>query len=95
MATHIEVTANLTVLAGLASLGLGLLLAIVGTISARRTQSGKLSWVSAGFFLLAIQGGLFALGVVRQVEASGHLVYPAILGLLALLALYVAVYRRT
>lgn len=92
MATPIE--ANVALLAALSSLGLGVVLTVVGVLSARRVGAGKLSWVSAGFFLLAVQGGVFAWRVHDDPTGSDGVLLPALLGLLALLALYVAVYRR-
>jgi hypothetical protein len=91
----VELEANLTVFAGLATLGLGIILAVVGAISARRMGSKKIAWVAAGFFLLGLQGGLFALGVRRNPVFSLEVLFPALVGLAALLTFYVAVYRRT
>ncbi len=92
MATALE--ANFAVLAALASLGFGWILAVLGIISARRVESKKLSWVSAGFFLLGLQGGIFALRVTRDPDAAGEILVPAFVGLAALVTLYYAVYRR-
>lgn len=85
---------NVAILAALASLGFGLLLTVIGLLSAQRMRSSKLGWVSAGFFVLGLQGGTFALRVNREPAVAGEIVLPAFLGLLALFALYVAVYRR-
>lgn len=92
MVTALE--ANLAVLAALASLGFGWILAVLGLVSARRLESKKLLWVSIGFFLLGLQGGLFAFRVARDPTSAGEILVPAFLGLAALAALYYAVYRR-
>lgn len=86
--------ANLAILAALASLGFGLLLTTIGLLSAQRVDSSKLNWVSAGFFILAMQGGFFALRVHDNPYGAESVLLPALLGLAALFALYVAVYRR-
>ena len=88
-------TANLAILAGLASLGFGGILALVGAASARRVDSSKLAWVSAGFFILGVQGGYFAWRVWQdRLGAADDVLVPAFLGVIALFTLYVAVYRR-
>lgn len=92
MASALE--ANLGILAALASLGFGLVLSVIGVLSAQRTGSSKLHWVSAGFFLLGLQGGLFALRISRDPVASDGDLAPAMLNLVALVVLYIAVYRR-
>lgn len=92
MAATLE--ANLAILAGLSSLGFGIILAVVGGLAAKRVGSSKLGWVSAGFLLLALQGGYFAWRVVQDRFGAGDLLVPSYLGLFALLLLYVAVYRR-
>lgn len=86
--------ANVAILAALASLGFGLLLTIIGLLSAQRIKSSKLNWVSAGFFLLAMQGGLFALRIRDDPFVADEVLIPSLLGLFALFTLYVAVYRR-
>lgn len=90
----ISLEANLAVLAALASLGFGWILAVLGIVSARRLESKKLAWVSIGFFLLGLQGGLFAFQVTMDPTASRGILLPALLGFAALLALYYAVYRK-
>ena len=92
MATALE--ANLGILAALASLGFGIVLSVIGLLSAQRLGSSKLVWVSGGFFLLGLQGGLFALRIARDSIGSDDTIIPAFLGLAALVALYIAVYRR-
>lgn len=90
-----DLIANVAILASLASLGFGLLLTVIGLLSAQRIGSSKLGWVSAGFFLLGLQGGTFALRINNDpLEAAEQLIVPSFLGLFALFALYVAVYRR-
>ncbi|MBW3584051.1 MAG: hypothetical protein KY455_13250 [Euryarchaeota archaeon] len=93
MATALE--ANLALFAGLVSLGFGIILAAIGFLTARRIGTGKLVWVSIGFLLLAAQGGHFAWRVHRDpVTSPDAVLVPALLGLLSLVALYIAVYRR-
>lgn len=86
--------ANVAILAALASLGFGLLLTVIGLLSAQRIKSSKLNWVSAGFFLLAMQGGLFAFRINDDPGSAEQVLIPSVLGLGALFVLYVAVYRR-
>jgi hypothetical protein len=92
MATALE--ANLAVLAALASLGFGWILAALGLISSRRLESKKLLWVSIGFFLLGLQGGYFFYRVAQETATASDLLVPAFIGLAALITLYYAVYRR-
>lgn len=88
-------TANIALMASLASLGLGLILAAVGALSARRLGSGKLAWVSTGFLLLSAQGGVFAWRLwTDPIPAADNVFIPSLLGLASMAALYVAVYRR-
>lgn len=89
-----DLVANIAILAALASLGFGLLLTVIGLLSAQRLGSSKLGWVSSGFFLLGLQGGTFALRISSDPFTADQVLIPALLGLLALFALYVAVYRR-
>lgn len=86
--------ANMAVLAGLASLGFGVVLAVVGAVSAQRLDSSKLAWVSAGFLFLGAQGGYFAWRVWHDRSGADDVLVPALLGVIALFTLYVAVYRR-
>lgn len=92
MATELE--ANIAVLFALASLGFGWILAVLGIIAARRVESKKLSWVSAGFFLLGLQGGIFFWRVIDDPETASDVLVQAIVGLVALATFYYAVYRR-
>ena len=86
--------ANVAILAALASFGFGLLLTVIGLFSAQRMRSSKLGWVSAGFFLLALQGGFFAFRINEDPLDAEQVLIPALIGLVALFTLYVAVYRR-
>lgn len=94
MVLLLALEANLAVLASVASLGFGWILAVLGMVSAQRLQSKKLLWVSAGFFLIGLQGGLFALRVARDPTSASEILIPATIGLIALIVFYYAIYRR-
>lgn len=87
--------ANVAILAGLTSAGVGLVLAAVGALSARRIGTAKLGWVAAGFLALALQGAWFAYRVWQEPLVATHTaLIPAVLGGLTVAVLYVAIYRR-
>ncbi len=94
MVLLLELEANLAVLAAVASLGFGWILAVLGLVSSQRLKSKKLMWVSGGFFLIGLQGGLFALRVARDPRSASEILVPATIGLVALLVFYYAIYRR-
>lgn len=94
-----EWLANLAVGASIMATGLGILLAFVASLSARRMGAGRLWWVSVAFVVLAVQGGyLTVLSYAKRSDIAqgmaGEFPVLALLSVATAVALYLAVLKR-
>jgi hypothetical protein len=91
--------ANAAVAAGILLAGIAFLLCVTGLVAWRRVGHARLLWVALAFLALCAQGVVVALDAYRRrteiaaAQPGEALLFP-LLGLAAVLCLYLAVLKR-